>query len=180
MHHRAPPGSRTLSTSMSPAAIAPAHRAGAPGRRFAELDAYRGISALLIVVLHAYTKPGITIDLLEHLTFTHVFDRRHFLTTIGQAWSVGDEAMFYLFLAGFGPLACVACRRLAAPQARGALLAGATGLLCVASLGYKWWAFAIARLPLGGSSEYLGSLARLDTFALGMLLAVGAAVAGAR
>jgi peptidoglycan/LPS O-acetylase OafA/YrhL len=111
-------------------------------------------------------------DLIEHLTFTQIFDRVHIFWTIGPAWSLAVEVQFYLLLAIVGPGACALCGRLATPRARAlALVAGVSSLL-LASVAYKGWAGAVAHLPREDFPIYFGLLAKLDTFALGMLLAV--------
>ncbi|EYT94188.1 putative acyltransferase [Frankia casuarinae] len=55
----------------------------------------------LIVVWAARnpTLPGDWIDLVEHLTFTQVFDSKRVFYTIGPAWSLAVEVYFYLYLA---------------------------------------------------------------------------------
>ena len=111
-------------------------------------------------------------DLAEHLTFTQVFDRVHIFWTIGPAWSLAVEVQFYLLLAVVGPLAYVACARLATRRARIAALLGGTGALVLGSLAYKWWAGMVAQVPREDFPVYFGPLAKLDTFALGMLLAI--------
>jgi peptidoglycan/LPS O-acetylase OafA/YrhL len=120
------------------------------------------------------------VDLLEHLTFTHIFDRRYVFWTIGPAWSLAVEVLFYLFAVAFGALATVACARLATPRARAALLAGVIALLGLASVAYKAWAAYLARIPRDDSPAYFGPAAKLDTLALGMLLAVAVAATGGR
>ncbi len=86
---------------------------------------------------------------------------------------------FYVLVAGFGPLAYRICGRLATRQARVVLLAAAVGALGLVSMLYKWWAFYVARIPGDDWPVYFGPVAKLDTFATGMLLAV-VVVAGDR
>ena len=137
--------------------------------------------AIVLVWTWRYTgSPGERTDLIEHLTFTHIFDVRHIFWTIGPAWSLAVEVIFYLFLAGFGPLACWLCGRWGTPPARAAALAGGITVLLVASVAYKWWAATVARVSTQDWPVYFGPMAKLDTFALGMLLAVAAAVLGNR
>lgn len=45
-------------------------------------------------------------------------------------------------------------------------------MLVLLSVGYKWWAYYVARIPEENYPVYFGPLAHLDSFALGMLLAV--------
>jgi peptidoglycan/LPS O-acetylase OafA/YrhL len=43
--------------------------------------------------------PGDWVDLLEHLTFTQVFDSERVFYTIGPAWTLAVEVFFYVYLA---------------------------------------------------------------------------------
>ncbi|WP_256804799.1 acyltransferase [Frankia sp. ACN10a] len=55
-----------------------------------------------LIVVWAARNPGLPgdwLDLLEHLTFTQVFDSRRVFYTIGPAWSLAVEVFFYLYLA---------------------------------------------------------------------------------
>jgi peptidoglycan/LPS O-acetylase OafA/YrhL len=119
-------------------------------------------------------------DLFLHLTFTHVFDREHFLWTIGPAWSLGVEVMFYLFIAGFGPLTHCACGALLSRRARGSLLAWSIAGLAGASLAYTNWAYFGARIALTDLPVYAGPVAMFHTFALGMELAIVVVLAEGR
>src|SRR5204863_37552 len=114
------------------------------------------------------------VDLLEHLTFTHVFDPRHLSTTIGPAWSLGVEAFYYLLLAAVGPLAYLLCGRLAV-RARYAALVAIPSLLVLASAAFKWWAVYRAHVAADVRYFYYNLLPQADSFALGMLLAVAVA-----
>ncbi|GAC1645802.1 MAG: hypothetical protein NVS4B12_12180 [Ktedonobacteraceae bacterium] len=116
--------------------------------------------------------PGTWLDLLEHLTFTQVFDQVHIFWTIGPAWSLADEVLFYLFVAIVGPLSYYCCGKLSTPRARIVLLIGEIVILGLASILYKWWAFYVAHIPEENYPVYFGPVAKLDTFAIGMLLAV--------
>jgi peptidoglycan/LPS O-acetylase OafA/YrhL len=120
------------------------------------------------------------IDLAEHLTFTQVFDSRHIFWDIGPAWSLSDELLFYLLVAVLGSLAYRACRRLSAPRARVRVLLGCCLGLVALSVGYKAAAFYVLNIPRTDYSAYFGPLARLDTFASGMVVAVLTAAAAGR
>ena len=119
-------------------------------------------------------------DLVEHLTFTHVFDNQHFWSIIDPAWSLGVEGVFYGFVAVSGPLAYAICCRVNAPQVRALLLGLGCVVLSVVSVTYKIGAYALAHEPLSNASVYAGPLAQLHVFALGMLIAVIVSVADAR
>jgi peptidoglycan/LPS O-acetylase OafA/YrhL len=118
------------------------------------------------------------IDLAEHLTFTQVFDNRHIFWDIGPAWSLSDELIFYVLVALLGSLAFRACRRLSGPRARAGVLLGCCLGLVAVSIGYKAAAFYALDIPLTNYSAYFGPLARLDTFAFGMTVAVLTAAGG--
>ena len=114
-------------------------------------------------------------DLLYHLTFTQVFSREHIFWTIGPAWTLALEVIFFLFVVVFGPLVYLACGRLRAARLRAALLTGTVGALILFGVAYKAWARYLADVPEDNFPVYFGPLASLDTFAMGMLLAVAAA-----
>lgn len=130
------------------------------------------VAILLVWVLRYSGTRDSWLDLFQHLTFTQIFDQKHIFWTIGPAWFVSVELIFCLCLAGFGPLAYRACRPLATPGARLQLLAGACTAFVVISVVYKWWASSVAQVPQDHWPVYFGPVAKLDTFALGMLLAV--------
>lgn len=120
------------------------------------------------------------LDLLQHLTFTQIFDSQHIFWTIGPAWSLAVEVLFYLFVALAAiPLQRI-CDRLQTPRRRLLLLVGLVAVLMVVSLGYKAWAFYFAHLPEEDYAVYYGFLAKADLFSLGMMLAIGVAVAKER
>lgn len=112
------------------------------------------------------------VDLVQHLTFTHIFDRRHIFWTIGPAWTLAIEVMFYILLAVLGPVSFRACSRLSSVRARLALLSGVVLTLGAASVLFKWWAFYIAQIPEDNYPVYFGPMAKLDVFAIGMVLAL--------
>ena len=120
------------------------------------------------------------IDLLQHLTFTHVFSREHIFWTIGPAWSLAVEVIFYLFIAVVGPLAYLACRPLRTTRARAGVLAVVVAALGAGSIAYKWWARYVAEIPEDNWPVYFGPVAKLDTLCFGMLLAILVAYLSAR
>lgn len=116
-------------------------------------------------------------DLIEHLTFTQIFDQQYFFWTIGPSWTLAIEMWFSVLLALIGPGLHVLCGRLATPRARALALAASAALLALGSLGYKYWAWYIAGIPRDIWPVYFGPVAQFDGLAFGMLLAV---LAGAR
>lgn len=121
-------------------------------------------------------EPAQVVDLLLHLSFTHSFHPDYIFSTVGPAWSLAVELHFYLFLAVFGPLLHWLCGKLPTRSMRLALIATLLGLLVAGSVRFKW--------VIAGSAAPLTALfslpARLDSFALGMLLALAVAEAGER
>jgi peptidoglycan/LPS O-acetylase OafA/YrhL len=115
------------------------------------------------------------LDLLEHLTFTQIFDTQHIFWTIGPAWSLAVEVFFYLLVALTAPLLQRFCNRLQTRRRRIIFLTGLVSALITASLVYKGWAFYMARLPEENYAVYYNFLAKADLFAFGMLLALGVA-----
>ncbi|MDO8753602.1 MAG: acyltransferase [Anaerolineales bacterium] len=120
------------------------------------------------------------LDLLEHLTFTQIFDAKHIFWTIGPAWSLAVEVLFYLSVALAAPLLQRACERMQTQRQRIMLLLGLVTTLMIASLAYKGWAFYLAHIPQENYAVYFGFLAKADLLALGMLLAIGVAAAKER
>lgn len=121
--------------------------------------------------------PGDWRDLVEHLTFTQVYDDKRIFYTIGPAWSLAVEIQFYLFLALAGSIAVVVCRRFASHQ-RFTVLVAITVMLALVSLGYKWWAAYVQGKPQTEWHVWFGLPAKLDEFAFGILLAIIAARGG--
>ncbi|GGC67587.1 acyltransferase [Hoyosella rhizosphaerae] len=111
-------------------------------------------------------------DLLQHLTFTHVFDNQRIFYTIGPAWSLAIEVMFYVFVLVAGSAVCAWCARVATPSARSTIVVGVILSLIAASVLFKTWAYFVAGIPTSNYVVYFSFPAKLDQFALGMLLAV--------
>lgn len=117
-------------------------------------------------------------DLLLHLSFTHVFSSQYIFWTVGPTWALAIEVLFYLFLLLFGPFIYWLGSQFAAPNQRALTIGLCVGGLGVLSLLYKYWAFYLAQIPQDVFAIYFGPLAKLDSFALGMLLAVVVASLG--
>lgn len=155
-----------------------------PARAFLLRRGVRLIPLYLIAVLIVWAisnpvLPGDWRDLLLHLTFTHVWSDEKIFYTNGPAWTLGVEAHFYLLLALLG---AVGQRYLAPVESRrkriGVMVAVLFGLIAI-SLGYKFWAVYVRGFPVEGWSIWFNPAAKLDIFAVGMLLAVASA-AGVR
>lgn len=130
------------------------------------------LMVLVVWVSRNPVLPGNWLDLVEHLTFTHLFDRQRIFYTIGPTWSLSLEIIFYFTLVALGPLAVRCCRRLASRRARVAVCAGGCAALFVLPL--VWIAVARYALHAGHLDYpvYFGPQARFGGFAVGMLLAV--------
>jgi len=164
-----------LGLSYARAALAGAQPVSA--RAFLYRRAVRIVPLYLVAVLVVWSArnrsfPGDWRDLLEHLTFTQVFDDKRIFYTIGPAWSLAVEVQFYLLLALLGPVACARCSRIADPRRRLAVLLAGVAAVAVGSLVWK----AVAWYVLGVGEEkwsvWFSLPAKLDIFAVGLLLAV--------
>lgn len=132
---------------------------------------------LLLVWAWRYSgQPGTWTDLLEHLTFTHVWDSRYIFYTVGPAWSLGAEIIYYVMLAIMGPLLVrFAAGRPRADQWR--WLVGFPVALVLISVVYKYVSSFVLEISALRFAWYFNPLAHVDSFAFGMLLAVVAACA---
>ena len=119
-------------------------------------------------------------DLIQHLTFTHSFDQQRIFWTIGPAWSLAVEVHFYLVLAFLGPVLYRACRMFDTERARTFLLVAFVGGFGLFGAGFKWWAAFVAEIPESNSTAYFGFQAKMDDFAIGMMVGVIAAAVGGR
>ncbi|MFC4427798.1 acyltransferase family protein [Deinococcus navajonensis] len=115
-------------------------------------------------------QPGTWTDLLEHLTFTHVWDSRYIFYTIGPAWSLGNEVIFYVMLAVMGPAIFRWTREATALNRRRWLLGFPLALIGL-SVAYKLFMHLGLGLDAPGRAWFFNPLAHADTFAMGMLLA---------
>ncbi|WP_244187880.1 acyltransferase family protein [Streptomyces regalis] len=148
-----------------------------PGRDFLFRRATRilplyFLAVLLIWSLRNPSLPGDWRDLVEHLTFTHVFDQQRIFYTLGPTWSLSLEIAFYLTLVAVGPLAIRACRRLHTRRARVLLCASGCAALYLAPVAWIAVAHHALGIPHTNWPVYFGPQARLGGFAAGMGLAV--------
>ncbi|KUL40921.1 acyltransferase [Streptomyces sp. NRRL F-4489] len=156
-----------------------------PARAFLFRRAVRILPLYVLAVLVVWatrnpTLPGDWRDLLEHLTFTHVFDQDRIFYTLGPTWSLSLEVLFYAVLAGLGPLAVRACRRLRRRGSRVALLLAGCLALYAAPLAWITVAHYGLGIPHTDWVAYFGPQARFGGFAAGMALAVVLAALGDR
>lgn len=138
-------------------------------RAFLRRRAWRILPLYLTVFVVVWTlTPGHDWrDLATHLTFTHIFSPAYYFRTVGAAWSLADEAIYYLMLALVGPLACWLCRPLTSRRLRLGVLAGLLALVMAATIDY-------AHAPIGTVAAH-GPVAQFGAFGMGMLLALVAA-----
>ena len=95
------------------------------------------VAVIVVWFLRQQSLPGDWRDLLEHLSFTQVFDAKRIFFTNGPAWSLSVSVYFYLALTVLGVILVRRCRSIESRSWRVALLATATALLGVISLGVE-------------------------------------------
>lgn len=150
-------------------------RSVAPARVYLFRRAVRVLPLYLLVIVLVWTwryfgQPGAWIDLLEHLTFTHVWDSRYLFYTVGPAWSLGAEIIYYVMLALMGPLLYrVTIERPRADRVRW-LLGFPLGLIIISVL-YKYVTGFVLEINPDRFAWYFNPVAQVDSFAYGMLLA---------
>ena len=120
--------------------------------------------------------PGDWRDLLEHLTFTQVFDSKRIFYTIGPAWSLSVEIMFYVALAMITGAVVRACGRRESVRARAWLLALPALAILAVSFAYQAYAVLIEHAAYDDWAAWFGPLAQMWAFGFGMLIAVGVGV----
>ena len=148
-------------------------------RRMARLLPLYLAVVLLVWSLTNPTAPGHWVDLLTHLTFTHVYSDTYIFWTNGPAWTLAIEFHFYVLVALSVP---VLNRVAARATTRGRRLAVASALpvaLVVVGAAYLVWATLLSGAAADNWSVWFSPLAKAADFGVGMLLAVVAA-AGVR
>jgi peptidoglycan/LPS O-acetylase OafA/YrhL len=155
-----------------------------PGRVLLYRRMARLVPLYFAVVLIVWTTtnpelPGHWVDLLTHLTFTHVYSDDYIFWTNGPAWSLGVEFHFYVLMALAVPLVHQGVRRTGSRRARTAVAAVLPAVLVVVGLGYLGWATQLSGEPHTNWSIWFSPLAKAADFGIGMGLAVLAA-AGVR
>lgn len=111
-------------------------------------------------------------DLIEHLTFTQVFDTKRIFYTIGPAWSLAVEVYFYVFLTAMWWLVNRLPIDRMSYRARMCLALAMPSVLIAASVLYLLWAVYIRHEPPTNWSIWFNPLAKADTFGAGMGLAI--------
>ena len=116
--------------------------------------------------------PGEWRDLLEHLTFTQVFDRQRIFYTIGPAWSLAVEVQFYVLLALLGAAVCAVARRRPTPRGRLLVLLALPLTLLLAQAAYAVWVLTAVKPEDTDWPWWFGLPAKLGAFGCGVLAAV--------
>ena len=146
------------------------------GRRAVRIVPLYLIAILVVWVSRNPTLPGEWRDLLEHLTFTQVYDEQRIFYTIGPAWSLAVEVQFYVVMALLGVLLARSAARRSTSARRLMPLVAAIGLLAAVSL---VWVLVFGLVQDRPEQEYpiwFGLPPKLVVFACGMAAAVVVAV----
>jgi peptidoglycan/LPS O-acetylase OafA/YrhL len=131
------------------------------------------VAVLIVWFSRQQTLPGDWRDLLEHLTFTQVFDEKRIFYTIGPAWAISVEVLFCLLLATIMVGLKHLGGRVAARRHRIMMLVATITVLGTISLAWKAWSFAVAHHSTTAAfTTWFGPLSSLDAFAVGMAVAV--------
>ena len=139
------------------------------------------VAITVVWFLRQQTLPGDWRDLLEHLTFTQVFDDKRIFYTNGPTWSVSVAVYFYLALTGITVALARSCSRIQSRSRRITLIGITAATLASAALAWKAWSFGVGHRPTTGAfTTWFGPLASLDNFAVGMGLALLVAATGNR
>lgn len=146
-------------------------------RRFLGLTAVRVLPVYYVAIaavwlLRQPSLPGDWRDLLEHLTFTQVFDEKRIFWTIGAAWALSVAVWVYLLLMGVGIVVTRIARRLVERRQRIILLAGGVCALFVVSLVWKASSLILDHPARATFTTWFGPLAQLDIFTIGMVVAL--------
>jgi len=140
-------------------------------RRAARVLPLYFVAILLVWAARNINLPGTLIDLVEHLTFTQVYDNRYIFYTIGPAWSLAIEIQFYIVLAVLGTWGV----RIAKGRSRRWVIVTTGAFLSlVAIASFAWKMAAWLTLDVAGDDwkVWFGFPAKADEFALGALLAL--------
>ncbi len=142
------------------------------GRRAVRIVPLYLVAVLLVWVTRNPRLPRDWRDLLEHLTFTQVYDDQRIFSTIGPAWSLAVEVQFYVLIAVLGAVLSRTAARASTPVRRLAPLVVSTAVLGLVST--LWWlVLGVAQdRPAGQYALWFGLPAKLGVLAVGMAAAV--------
>ncbi|GHO85668.1 acyltransferase family protein [Dictyobacter formicarum] len=130
------------------------------------------IAFLITWATRYYGSPQQWLDLLEHLTFTQIFDSRHIFWTLGPTWSLAVEFWFYFMLVMLAPLSYYLCSRCKTHKGKAIMLYAIPTFLLVVGVGYKIYCLVVLHIPIDNYAVYFSLPGRLDNFSMGMGLAV--------
>ena len=146
------------------------------GRRAVRIVPLYLIATLVVWVSRNPTLPGEWRDLLEHLTFTQVYDDQRIFYTIGPAWSLAVEVQFYVVLALVGAVLAHTAARAGTPARRLTPLVVVTVLLAALSAAWALVMGVVLDRPAEDYSVWFGLPPKLVVFAVGMAAALIVAV----
>ncbi len=155
------------------------------GRSFLARRIFRILPLYYLIVIAVWASryagtPQDFLDLVQHLTFTQVYNPRQIFWLLGPSWSLADEMHYYLFIALLGPVLARRAARAGTPRARLAVMSTLPVALLAASLAYTALMVYVLRVPVTDWWVYFNPLARADSFAMGLLLAIVLSIPGAR
>lgn len=145
-------------------------------RRMARLLPLYLTVVLLVWTLTNPTAPGHWVDLLTHLTFTHVYSDDFIFWTNGPAWSLAVEFHFYVLVALAVPVLNRLVRRCPTRRARLALVWALPVVLTVTGLVYLAWATLLSGAPHDDWSTWFNPVPKASDFGIGMALGTLAAL----
>nr|WP_068107871.1 acyltransferase [Nocardioides dokdonensis]ANH37945.1 Acyltransferase family protein [Nocardioides dokdonensis FR1436] len=120
------------------------------------------------------------LDLVEHLLLLQAFDSERIFYTLGPAWTLSVEWVFYLSLAALGPPLVRWARTGGTRPARVLMLLAPLGVVALLSVLYKINVQLVWQVPVTDWAWRFGPAAKADDFAIGMALAVLMVVLGER
>ena len=131
---------------------------------------------LLVIVCWSMRNYGITtadwLDLVEHLLLVQAFDSERIFATIGPAWTLSVDWVFYVALAIFAPAWVRWVRRVEGDTRRAARLLGPVAAVALASVLYKLNVDFVWQIEPDRWAWRFGPAAKADDFAIGMAAAV--------
>jgi peptidoglycan/LPS O-acetylase OafA/YrhL len=131
---------------------------------------------LLVIVCWSMRNYGITtadwLDLVEHLLLVQAFDSDRIFATIGPAWTLSVDWMFYVSLAIFAPAWTRWVRQVEGDGRRAARLLGPVAAVTLASVLYKLNVDFVWQIEPDRWAWRFGPAAKADDFAIGMAAAV--------
>jgi peptidoglycan/LPS O-acetylase OafA/YrhL len=117
-------------------------------------------------------------NLIQHLLFVQLYDATHIFWIDGPAWSLAVEMHFYILIALIGPaLTRLAIRRTTTAR-KLATMAILPAVMLAGSLVFSTWSYFVRDIGLEHSATYYSAIARADSFALGLFLALLFAIPG--